>query len=160
MVDFRGGRSKSWILRAGVYPSETFKARQPTPLCGLLRTLSSPFKSLYASNPPNEAIRENYEKLKQANPDNESAYLNHIVHIRSGQRTFKVFFVVHHHYRGHVGKGNMAYRRQGRSKSPDQLFLFDGRSGSSDAECVEPVAIFEGVSGGFEACTEPGSRAY
>ena len=77
----RGGRSKSWILRAGVYPSETFKARQPTPLCGLLRTLSSSFKSLYASNPPNEAIRENYEKLKQANPDNESAYLNHIVHI-------------------------------------------------------------------------------
>ena len=49
----RGGRSKSWILRAGVYPSETFKARQPTPLCGLLRTFNSPFKSLYATEPPN-----------------------------------------------------------------------------------------------------------
>ena len=42
----RGGRSKSWILRAGVYPSETFKARQPTPLwasCGHSTHRSSHF---------------------------------------------------------------------------------------------------------------------
>lgn len=45
----RGGKSKLWILRASVYPLEIFQPRQYTPLCGLLRTLSSSFKSLYAS---------------------------------------------------------------------------------------------------------------
>ncbi|KAH0834979.1 hypothetical protein J3R83DRAFT_10694 [Lanmaoa asiatica] len=77
----QGGHSKSNALGAGNYPSRNFQPRQPTPLRGLLRTLSSPFKSLYASDPPDETLREKYEKLKQRHPHDELAYSDHVVHI-------------------------------------------------------------------------------
>lgn len=62
-----GGGAKSCGLGAGKYASQRFQPRKSTSLYGLRR-------SLYASNPPNEA-------LKRMNPDNEQVYANHIMHI-------------------------------------------------------------------------------
>ena len=58
-----GGRLKVLMLCRGGYPSEDFQPRQPTPLSGLLRALSSPFASLYSLDPPDEASREEYREL-------------------------------------------------------------------------------------------------
>ena len=58
-----GGCLKVLMLCRGGYPSEDFQPRQPTPLSGLLRALSSPFASLYSLDPPDEASREEYREL-------------------------------------------------------------------------------------------------
>ena len=74
-----GGDAKASMLRGGGYPSEYFHPRQPTPLSGLLRALSSPFKSIYSLDPPDAALRSQYEALKKQHT-NESSYDGHSVH--------------------------------------------------------------------------------
>ena len=47
-----GGEGKARAFRAGQYPSSAFQPRRKTPLSDLLTDLSSPFKLLYAEQPP------------------------------------------------------------------------------------------------------------
>ena len=59
----QGGHQKRLVLRGESYPPDTFEPRTPTPLFGLLRQLSSPFKSLYSLSPPTAEARKNSETL-------------------------------------------------------------------------------------------------
>ncbi|KAF8125081.1 hypothetical protein EV363DRAFT_1351495 [Boletus edulis] len=54
----QGGREKRMALRGESYPSDTFEPRTPTPLRGLLKDLSFPFKSFYAMWPPTAEDRK------------------------------------------------------------------------------------------------------
>ncbi|KAH0834977.1 hypothetical protein J3R83DRAFT_10691 [Lanmaoa asiatica] len=159
----RGGLRKSDTLGAGTYPSRRFHPNKITPLRGLLRTLSSPFKSLYASDPPHDALREKYERLKQRHPHDELAYSDHIVpHIRPGHATLGVFRVVYYYHREHVNARGLAYRRRGCSKSPDWFLLYNGRSGRSEdypvTEHVQPVGTVERLAKELEARGESDTR--
>ena len=59
----QGGHQKRLVLRGESYPSDTFEPCTPTPLFGLLRQLSSPFKSLYSLSPPTAEARKNIDTL-------------------------------------------------------------------------------------------------
>ena len=61
----RGGHQKRLVLCAGHYPSSTFQPRYKTPLSDLLTELSSPFKSLYAKQPPTA----DHRRRVQVRPD-------------------------------------------------------------------------------------------
>ena len=76
-----GGYTKVLMLCRGGYPSEYFRPRRPTPLSGLLRALSLPFKSVYSLDPPDAALRARYEELKRQYPDDEWVYEAHPVPI-------------------------------------------------------------------------------
>ncbi|KAF9231547.1 hypothetical protein BU15DRAFT_55980, partial [Melanogaster broomeanus] len=52
-----GGKAKASELHGGGYPPATFELKSPSPLLGLLETLSSPFKSRYIKKPPTDEER-------------------------------------------------------------------------------------------------------
>ena len=68
-----GRLQKRLVLCGESYPSTTraFEPRTPTPLFGLLRQLSSPFKSLYAMSPPTAEARKNVQSLTNISDESQ-----------------------------------------------------------------------------------------